>query len=557
MTTPATPAPPSDPQHGSLEADGGDALRRYPFASSRSAVLADGGMVATSQPLAVQAGVAVLAEGGSAVDAAIATAAALTVVEPCSNGLGSDAFALVWAGDALHGYNGSGRWPAANSADALRAAGHTEVPSWGWVPVTVPGAVDTWAALHERWGRLPVPRLLAPAQSYAERGFPLSPVVARQWTQAARTYPSLGLAELAGWSEVFTPGGRTPDAGDRWGSPGHARGLLSLIDNGLRDFYEGEVAAAIAEYAAGTGGTLSAGDLAAHRGQWVDPISVPYRDHEVWEIPPNGQGLAALIALGIVERTDVADHDQITTESWHRQIEAMKLGFADSDATVADTEHAPVPVEELLAADYLDARAALIGDTAANPTPGAPAGGGTVYLCTADADGMMVSFIQSNYMGFGSGVVVPSHGISLQNRGAGFGLEQGHPNEAAPGKRPRHTIIPGFLTQQGTPVGPFGVMGGEMQPQGHLQVAAGMIDHGLNPQAALDAPRWRVERDWTVHVEAATPSEVVDGLRARGHRVEVERSRLGFGRGQIIRRLPNGAYAAGSEPRADGCAIGI
>ncbi|MEM9615034.1 MAG: gamma-glutamyltransferase family protein [Actinomycetota bacterium] len=557
MTTSATPAPTPDSHRPDLAADGATSLRRYPFASSRSAVLADGGMVATSQPLAAQAGLSVLADGGSAVDAAIASAAALTVVEPCSNGIGSDAFALVWAEDELHGYNGSGRWPAANSADALRAAGHDDVPDWGWVPVTVPGAVDTWAALHGRWGRLPMSRLLAPSRTYAERGFPLSPVVARQWARAAETYPSPGLTELAGWSEVFTPGGHIPDAGDRWASPGHARGLACLAENGLRDFYEGEVAAAIAEYAAATGGTLTGDDLAAHQGRWVAPISVAYRDHEVWEIPPNGQGLAALIALGIAARTDVADHGQITAEAWHRQIEAMKLGFADSDATVGDPEHGAVPVEALLDGENLDGRAALIGETAANPEPGAPAGSGTVYLCTADADGMMVSFIQSNYMGFGSGVVVPSHGISLQNRGAGFNLEPGHPNEAAPGKRPRHTIIPGFLTHRGAPVGPFGVMGGEMQPQGHLQVVAGMVDHGLNPQAALDAPRWRVERDWSVHVEAATPPEVVEGLRARGHEVEVERSRIGFGRGQIIRRLANGAYAAGSEPRADGCAMGL
>lgn len=556
MTTPA-PTPVPDSHRTALEADGGAALRHYPHPSSRSAVVADGGMVATSQPLAAQAGLAVLAEGGSAVDAAIATAAALTVVEPCSNGIGSDAFALVWDRDQLHGYNGSGRWPAANSADALRGEGHDDVPEWGWVPVTVPGAVDTWAALHGRWGRLPISRLLAPARTYAERGFPLSPVVARQWARAAQTYPSRGLAELAGWSEVFIPGGRAPDAGDRWASPGHARGLTALAEHGLRDFYEGEVAAAIADYAAATGGTLTGDDLAAHQGRWVAPISVAYRDHEVWEIPPNGQGLAALLALGVVARTDVAEHGQVTADAWHRQIEAMKLGFADSDATVGDPEHEPTPVDALLSPDYLDRRAALIGETALTPAPGEPAGGGTVYLCTADADGMMVSFIQSNYMGFGSGVVVPSHGISLQNRGAGFVLEPGHPNEAAPRKRPRHTIIPGFLTHQGAPVGPFGVMGGEMQPQGHLQVVAGMVDHGLNPQAALDAPRWRVERDWSVHVEQNTPADVVEGLRARGHRVEVERSRMDFGRGQIIRRLANGAYAAGSEPRADGCAIGF
>ncbi len=550
--TPARPIPsPVAPA-----ADDRASLGHYPFASRRSLVLADDGVVATSQPLAAQAGLGVLAEGGTAVDAAICAAATLTVVEPCSNGLGSDAFALVWDG-RLHGYNGSGRWPAASDADSLRSAGHTDVPHWGWTPVTVPGAVDTWAALHERWGRLPIARLLEPARRYAERGHPVSPVVARQWAAAAERYPALGLRELGGWSEVFAPGRRAPTAGERWASPGHRAGLTALATRGLRDFYEGEVAEAIAAYAASTGGTLTADDLAAHHGQWVDPISVAYRDHEVWEIPPNGQGLAALVALGLVERTDVADHPHLSAEAWHRQIEAMKLGFADSDATVADQEHVDVPVAALLDPAQLDARAALIGDRAGDPIPSPAARGGTVYLCAADADGMMVSFIQSNYMGFGSGVVVPSHGVALQNRGAGFVLEPGHPNEAAPGKRPRHTIIPGFLTRQGRPVGPFGVMGGEMQPQGHLQVVAAMVDRELDPQAALDAPRWRVERDWTVHVESETPAEVVDGLRARGHTVVVDRSRLGYGRGQIIRRYANGTYGAGSEPRADGCAAGL
>ncbi|MGF1596676.1 MAG: gamma-glutamyltransferase family protein [Acidimicrobiales bacterium] len=532
-------------------------LLTYPFPSSRAAVVATEGVVATSQPLAAQAGLGVLADGGSAVDAAIATAAALTVVEPCSNGLGSDAFALVWDGERLHGFNGSGRWPAAASVDELRAAGHTAMPERGWAPVSVPGAIDTWSALHGRFGRLDVERLLRPALGYAERGFALSPMVARQWTHGAAFFPTQQLPELAGWSTVFAPGGRAPDAGQRWASPGHARTLRTLVERGLRDFYDGEVAGAIAAYAAETGGALSAADLAAHQGEWVEPISVPYRDHEVWEIPPNGQGIAALMALGMVAATPVADHPQIDATSWHYQIEAMKLAFADSDAFVADQEHADVPVEAMLDPAYLAARASLIGERAGLASRGEPVRGGTVYLCAADADGMMVSFIQSNYMGFGSGVVVPSHGIALQNRAAGFVLDAGHPNVAAPGKRPRHTIIPGFLTRGGVPVGPFGVMGGEMQPQGHLQVVGGLVDRDLNPQAALDAPRWQVQRHGTVLVEPRTPPDVVDGLTARGHRVVVERSRIGFGRGQIISRDDDGVYVAGSEPRADGAAVGL
>jgi gamma-glutamyltranspeptidase/glutathione hydrolase len=527
-------------------------IRHHPYPSRRSVVMATEGVVATSQPLAAQAGLAVLADGGTAVDAAIAAAAALTVVEPCSNGLGSDAFALVWADGQLHGLNGSGRWPVAWSADELRAAGHQTVPTRGWVPVTVPGAVDSWDTLHQRFGRLPVDRLLAPAIGYAANGYPVSPVVAEQWDPSFKHFASLDLPEVAGWAEVFAPEGRAPRAGERFVSPGHARCLETLAAQGLRSFYEGEVAAAIVDYATTTGGRLSADDLGAHRTEWVEPIGVDYGPYRMWEIPPNGQGIAALMALGIVANTGADRFGQLDVDNWHRQIEAMKLAFADSDAMVADQQHESVPVDGMLDPAYLAQRAALIGDKAGDAPRGQPARGGTVYLCTADRDGMMVSFIQSNYMGFGSGVVVPSYGVSLQNRGAGFVLDPDSPNVAAPGKRPRHTIIPGFLTRGDKPVGPFGVMGGEMQPQGHLQVVTGMIDHGLNPQAALDAPRWQVERNGVVRVEPETPPEVVDGLRDRGHDVVVEQSRLSFGRGQIIARDADGVYAAGTEPRADG-----
>ncbi|MEM7339861.1 MAG: gamma-glutamyltransferase family protein [Actinomycetota bacterium] len=533
-----------------------DALRRYPHPSSRAAVLATDGVVATSQPLAAQAGLDVLADGGNAVDAAIAAAATLTVVEPCSNGLGSDAFAIVWDGSELHGLNGSGRWPAAYDADELRAAGHREVPQRGWTPVTVPGAVDTWDALHGRFGQLDMARILEPAHRYAVRGHPVSPVVSRQWRASAQFFGALDDPAIADWSTVFAPGGRAPEAGEMWASPGHARTLARLASHGLREFYEGEIAAAIVDYSTRTGGRMTADDLASHRAEWVDPISVAYRDHEVWEIPPNGQGLAALLAIGAVAHHDIGARAHVDAEAWHTQIEAMKLAFADSDAAVADQQHVPVPVAELLAPDRLAARAAEIGPLAGPAPNGEPVRGGTVYLCTADRDGMMVSFIQSNYMGFGSGVVVPSHGVSLQNRGAGFVLDAAHPNVAAPGKRPRHTIIPGFLTRAGTPVGPFGVMGGEMQPQGHLQVVSGLVDHGLNPQAALDAPRWQVDRDGTVNLEPQVPAEIVAALAERGHPTKVATSRLPFGRGQIIVRDDQGVYAAGSEPRADGAAVG-
>ena len=532
-------------------------LGHYPFASTRQIVLSTGGMVATSQPLAVQAGIGVLADGGNAVDAAIAAAAALTVVEPCSNGLGSDAFAIVWDGKSLTGLNASGRWPSAADADALRDAGHESVPKRGWAPVTVPGAVDGWAMLHERFGTHPIDRILQPAIGYATKGFPVTPVVAEQWESSAELFLSLELPEVAAWAEVFAPSGRAPRSGELWASPGHTRGLESLARSGLRDFYEGEVADAIATYAAQTGGLMTAADLASHHGEWVDPISVSYRGHEVWEIPPNGQGIAALMALGIYGELDSDGAPQMSAANWHRQVEAMKLAFADSDAFVADQQHVDVPVQAMIDPSYLKKRSELIGEMAGPAPQGDPVTGGTVYLCTADKDGMMVSFIQSNYAGFGSGVVVPSHGISLQNRGAGFSLDPAHPNAAAPNKRPRHTIIPGFLTKNGKPVGPFGVMGAEMQPQGHLQVISGMIDHGLNPQATLDAPRWQVDRDGTVRVEAETSPDIISGLEARGHQVVVEQSRLSFGRGQIIQLLDGGVYAGGSEPRADGYAAGI
>ena len=521
------------------------------YPSRRSVVLSTGGMVAASQPLAAQAGLAALRAGGSAVDAALATAVTLTVVEPTSNGIGSDAFAIVWDGGTLHGLNASGQAPAALSAEALRAAGHTVFPERGWTSVSVPGAPDAWGVLHERFGRLPFDALFTDAIRLAEDGFPVSPVIAQLWRRAGPVFLGAGDPALDEWARVFTFDGRTPHAGEVWRSAGHAATLRRLASEGPRDLYEGALAARITAHARATGGLLDGDDLAAFRSEWVDPISIAYRDHEVWEIPPNGQGIAALQALGIVEGTAMHEAPHAGAESWHWQIEAMKLAFADAYRYVADPRRADVPVGGLLDAGYLASRRALIGERARGYGPGRPPGGGTVYLCAADRDGMMVSYIQSNYMGFGSGVVVPGAGISLQNRAAGFTLEPGHRNEAAGGKRPRHTIIPGFLTRGGAPVGPFGVMGGEMQPQGHLQVVSSMVDHGLDPQSALDAPRWRVAPDG-VMLEPEAGAEVADGLRRRGHRVGVAPNRLDFGRGQIIRRLDSGVYAGGTEPRTDG-----
>ena len=527
-------------------------LLRYPYPSRRSALLCSEGIVATSQPLAAQAGLRMLLAGGNAVDAALACAVALTVLEPASNGIGSDAFALVWDGERLHGLNGSGRAPAALDPEALRAS-HDTFPEWGWTGVTVPGAPDAWRALHARFAKLDLARIMGPAIGYAEKGFPVSPVIARAWAEEAAKYRAVALPELAGWEEVFAPRGAAPAPGEIWSSPGHAAGLRLLVARGLRDFYEGETASRILACSDATGGLLAAADLASHHSEWVVPISMSYRDHEVWEIPPNGQGIAALQALGMLDGLPVPDSQE---ERWHRQMEAMKLAFADAYRFVADPARVEVPQAGLLDPRYLAKRRALIGERARAAEAGTPPRGGTVYLCAVDRDGLMVSYIQSNYMGFGSGVVVPELGISFQNRGACFVLEPGHPNAAAPGKRPRHTIIPAFLTRGGAALGPFGVMGGEMQPQGHVQVTAAMLDQGLNPQAALDMPRWRVQGGLDAVAEAHAPPELLAALRARGHRIETEPAPSGFGRGQIIVRTEAGAYAAGSEPRADGCAVG-
>ena len=534
-------------------------LDHLPYPSRREPVFAINGAVATSQPLAAQAGLDVLRAGGNAVDAAVATAIALTVVEPTSNGIGGDLFALVWDGSKLHGLNSSGRAPRALDAGRLRGLGHTEMPELGWLPVTVPGIPAGWQALHERFGRADRERVYRAAIEYARDGFAVSPVVADSWARYSEKIDGparqddLG-PQLAGWAAAFARDARTPAAGDHWRLPDHARTLKTLAREGAAAFYTGSLSAAVIDFSSRTGGHLSADDFAAHRADWVEPIGVPYRGCEVWEIPPNGQGIAALMGLSILEGFDLARHPHVSEENWHLGMEAMKLAFADTHRYVADPDFADVPVTEMLSPDYAAARRALIGDRALPREPGELASGGTVYLCTADRDGMMVSLIQSNYHGFGSGIVVPGTGIALHNRGLGFNLKEGHPNEYAPGKRPFHTIIPAFLTRDGRPVGPFGVMGAPMQPQGHMQVVIGTLDHGLNPQAVLDAPRWRVLDGLDAVIESGAGPEVRRDLTARGHRLMSPDpgETYQFGRGQIIWSLEDGVYVAGSDPRADG-----
>ncbi|MEO5953404.1 MAG: gamma-glutamyltransferase family protein [Chloroflexia bacterium] len=525
-----------------------------PYNTSRSVLMARNGVVATSQPLAVQAGIDMLRKGGNAVDAALATAIALTVVEPTSNGIGADAFALVWDGKQVHGLNGSGRAPLAHSLSRITG---TQVPSFGWLSVTVPGAPAAWRDLHARFGRLPFADLFEPAISYAQNGYPLSPVLASGWAASAQRYSQMTSPEFADWMPTFAPTGHAPQAGEMWRSPGHASTLQLIADSKADDFYNGDLAREIVRFSQATDGLFSLEDFALHTSTWVDPISTNYRGYDVWEIPPNGQGITALIALNILEGFDLTNLKRDSARSFHLGIEAIKLAFADAHRYIADPEFADVPVAGLLSKEYAGRRRALIGDQALQPAPGDPYSGGTVYLCATDGDGMMVSFIQSNYMGFGSGIVVPGTGISLQNRGANFSADPNHPNSLQPGKRPYHTIIPSFLTRDGEAVGPFGVMGGFMQPQGHLQMVVNTVDYAMNPQASLDAPRWQWTNDKTVMLEADTDPQVVVDLKAMGHDIELHPANGGFGRGQIIWRLPSGAYAAGSDKRADGYAAGI
>lgn len=527
-----------------------------PYSISRQPVCARNGIVATSQPLAAQAGLFMLREGGNAVDAAVAAAAALTVLEPTSNGIGGDAFALVWNEGRLYGLNGSGRAPMLCTVDAVEArAGAEEMPERGWLPVTVPGGPRAWVDLHERFGHLPLERIFSPAITYAREGYPLSPVLAECWRYDAALFMALRGAEFEPWRETFMPAGFNPRPSAMWRSEAHARTLESIVASRGESFYEGELAHAIDRFSRATGGLLRAEDLTAHRSDWVEPICAGYRGFDVWEIPPNTQGIAALEALNILSGLALPSERDVV-QSLHLQIEAMKLGYADALAHVADPNGMAVPSDGLLSSDYADTRRVLIGETAAEAEAGKPPRGDTVYLCAADRDGMMVSFIQSNYSGFGSGVVVPDTGIALQNRGHDFTLREGHANRLEPGKRPFHTIMPGFLTRDGQAVGPFGVMGGMMQPQGHVQAIVNTVDYGMDPQAALDAPRWRWLRGREVRVEHTMSNHLVRALQARGHQISIRASHAGFGRGQIIWRNADGVLEAGSDSRTDGHAAG-
>ncbi|GMU42084.1 MAG: gamma-glutamyltransferase [Xanthomonadales bacterium PRO6] len=537
--------------------------------ATRSEVHASHGMAATSQPLATQIALDILKAGGSAVDAAIAANAALGLMEPTGNGIGGDLFAIVWDPKTrkLHGYNGSGRSPRALTLAWFQQQGLTEIPSWGPLPVTVPGAVDGWSALHRRFGRLGMKALLAPTIRYAREGHPVAPIIAHYWERAVprlRQYP--------GFVEQFTIAGRAPRSGEIWKNPNLADTLEAIADGGRDAFYEGTIAERIDTYFREHGGFLRKEDLAAHRGEWVQPVSTNYRGVDVWELPPNGQGIAALQILNLLEGYDLAKYGFGSIEHLHLFIEAKKLAFEDRARFYADPAYMQASVAELISKPYADKRRALIDRDRAAQTveAGHPAlqQGDTIYLTTADRDGMMVSLIQSNFRGMGSGMAPPGLGFIFQDRGEQFVLKAGHPNSYAPGKRPFHTIIPAFITRNGEPWISFGLMGGAMQPQGHAQIVINLVDFGMGLQEAGDAPR--IHHDGStdpagqalpmndggvVNLETGFPYETIRALMRKGHRIEYADGP--YGGYQAIRRDPqSGVYTGASESRKDGQAAG-
>ena len=525
---------------------------KYAFASHRNVVYATKGMACSTSPIASQVGLEILKSGGNAMDAAIAMATTLPLVEPTGNGLGSDCFALIWTDGHLYGLDGSGVAPMALSADKVREAGYSAVPMNGWLPTMVPGAPSAWAELRRRFGTKSMAELMAPAISYARDGFCIPVNVYKQWkaevvrfTAAAKEDPAV----FGPWLEYFTKNGQPYAPGERFYNPDYAATLESLAESDCESYYRGEIMKKIVDFSNRTGGFFAESDFTNYKAQWVEPISVDYRGYQVCEIPPNGQGIAALMALNILKEFAFPEKD--CAETYHRQLEAMKMAFADAFHYVTDPRFMKLDYHQLLEPDYGARRAAEMGETARIYSHAVPPKSGTVYLCCADGEGNMVSFIQSNYMGFGSGVVVRGTGISLQNRGHDFSLSPEDINALAPGKRSYHTIIPGFLMRSGTPVGPFGVMGGYMQPQGHLQVVMNYVDFHLDPQQALDAPRWQWMRDNSVTVETRFDMELARQLQRRGHNIQTELSTPSFGRGQMIVRLDNGTLVGGTESRTD------
>jgi gamma-glutamyltranspeptidase/glutathione hydrolase len=552
-----------------MAADAADRPLDRGFAT-RSEVIGANGMVATSHPLATQIGLEVLKAGGTAMDAAIAANAALGLMEPTGCGIGGDLFAIVWDPKTkrLHGYNGSGRSPQSLTRAWFDEEGIERIPSFGPLPVTVPGAVDGWFALHGRFGRKPMAELLAPTVRYAREGHPVPAVIAEAWAISVRRY-----AEFEGFKAQFTIDGRAPGKGEIWKNPNLARTLERIGREGRDAFYRGEIPEVVERYMKAQGGFLAASDFAAHRGEWVDPVAINYRGVDVWQIPPNGQGIAGLQILKMMEGFDLAGMSPTDPRYVHRFVEAKKLAFEDRARWYADPAFFRSPVADLLSERYAAERRKLIDPERAQQSvaPGNPVldTGDTIYLATADKDGMMVSLIQSNYRGMGSGMTPPGLGFMLQNRGEQFALLAGHPNEYAPAKRPFHTIIPGFATKDGEPWLAFGVMGGAMQPQGHAQVIINLVDFGLNLQEAGDAPRIHhggstepegkvvaMADGGVVNLESAFPHETRRELLRLGHRLQDGPVSLYGGYQAVMRDPKTGVYFGASESRKDGHAAG-
>lgn len=528
---------------------------KYAYASRRNVVFARKGMACSCVPLASQVGIDTMKRGGNAMDAAIAMAVTLPLVEPTCNGLGSDCFALIWSAKdkKLFGLNGSGLAPMALSAQRVRAMGYERMPINGWLPTMVPGAPAAWAALRRRFGRLSMAELMAPAIQYAREGFPVPLNVHRLWVGEAERFKAAAEKEpavFAPWLAYFTKDGEAYGPGELFRLPDYADTLERLAATDCESYYRGELMEKIVAFSRQTGGYFTEEDFINYAPLWVEPITINYKGYDVFEMPPNGHGITALMALNILKGVELGERD--SADTYHKMIEAMKLAFIDAKTYVADPRYMRTRVSDLLSDRYAARRRALIGETALYPTAGDPACGDTVYFCTADEEGNMVSFIQSNYMEFGSGVVIPGTAISLQNRGANFSLDENSDNCLQGGKRSYHTIIPGFLAKDGQPIGPFGVMGGFMQPQGHVQVVVNTVDYGMNPQDCLDAPRFQWQGGKQIQLEQEVPAAVAEELRRRGHEVEVVSDRIAMGRGQIIWRRSDGTLAGGTEPRSDG-----
>lgn len=529
---------------------------KYAYSSRRNVVFAGKGMCSSTSPIASQVGLDILKRGGNAVDAAVAMAMTLPLTEPTSNGLGSDCFALIWSAKdhRLYGLNGSGRAPKALSAEMVRKAGYQTMPHEGWFPVMVPGAPAGWAAANKRFGTMPMTLLAAPAAEYAREGFCIPVNVYKMWrSELERFRPfAAGDSKLFGpWMTYFSKDGAMYEPGELFRNPDYADTLCELAETQCESYYRGSIMKKIVAFSEATGGFFTEDDFRSYTPEWVEPLSCDYRGYTVCELPPNGHGMTVLMALNILNGLELSGARDCA-DTWHKVIEAMKLSFIDTKTYVADPKYMRTKVEDMLSERYAKKRRALIGEKALYPEAGDPSCGGTVYFATADKEGNMVSWIQSNYMEFGSGIVIPGTGITLQNRGANFSLDPESDNCLAGGKKSYHTIIPGFLMKDGEPVGPFGVMGGFMQPQGHVQVMVNTIDYHMNPQEALDAPRFQWVGGKKIQIEREAPAEIGRKLEEMGHEVSVVNSNLSMGRGQIIWRLEDGRYIGGTEPRADG-----